>query len=471
MATNFEQLQASRDEAEHIGGSTNGVRTLSKNSHFDRHARKMRVVILGAGFGGTYTAVELERLAKAGDVEVTLVSRDNFYLMTPLLFEAASGSVEARHVVSPVRPLLGTTRFVRAEITHVDFEQRVVTAESCGDRLELPYDQLVIALGGAPRYDLVPGARSALAFKTIEDAIGLRTHVLDVFERATWERDPAERERLLRFVIVGGGLVGVELAGEMSHFLESLRKTYRSIRKEEISLHVLQAAPKLLPELDPSIAAYIDETYAHRGIHVRTSTVVERIEPHEVHLAGGESMSAGTIVYAAGLAVSPIVDGFPLERDRRGRIVTDTTMRSVSHPDVWALGDNAAIPVPDRPGETYPPLAQHAHREARALAKNLVHVAHGEPPEPFAYRSLGMAALLGEKRAIIDVSGVHIRGFFAWWLWRTGYLLRVPGWERRLRLMADWTVALLFPADSAQVRLPVQRDAAVGERPWASRTT
>ncbi len=438
------------------------ARTDSRDSRSDRDPRKARVVILGAGFGGTNVAVALEH---RDDVEVTLVSRDNFYLMTPLLFEAASGSVEARHVVNPIRPLLSKTRFVRAEITHVDFERHLVSVRSGGDDHELPYDQLVVALGGAPRYDLVPGAQHALAFKTIEDAIALRTHVLDMFERATLECEPARRERLLRFVVVGGGLVGVELAGEMQHFLESLRRTYKSIRREEVSVHVLQAASKLVPELDPALGAYVAETYARRGIRVRTGAVVQRIEPRELQLESGERMSAGTIVYAAGLAVSPLVSEFPLERDGRGRIVTDVAMRSVSHGNVWALGDNAAIPVPDQPGKTYPSLAQHAHREATALASNLGRVLDGKAPEPFVYHSLGTAALLGSQRAVIDIAGLHIRGFVAWWLWRTIYLFRVP-WERRLRIIADWTLALMFPADSAQLRMRTQ---AVSEPASSSR--
>jgi NADH:ubiquinone reductase (H+-translocating) len=414
----------------------------------------MKIVILGSGFGGTYVSVELERLwKKRSDVEVTLVSRDNFYLMTPLLFEAASGSVEVRHVVNAIRPLLAKTQFVRAEVTHVDFDRRIVSARSDGgDQHELAYDHLVVALGGAPRYDLVPGARNAFAFKTIENAIELRTHVIDMFERATLERDPALRERLLRFVIVGGGLVGVELAGEMAHFLESLRKTYKTIRRDEVSLYVFQAGPKLLPELDPVLAAYVEKTFVSRGIRVRRNAAVQRIDPEELQLANGESMSAATIVYAAGLAASPFVASLPLERDQRGRIVTDSTMRSVSRGDVWALGDNAAIPVPDQPGQTYPALAQHAHREAQALARNLARVLEGEPPEPFVAHTLGTAALLGNRQAIIQIAGVRIRGFVAWWLWRTVYLFRVP-WERRLRLIADWTVALFFPADSAQLRL------------------
>jgi NADH dehydrogenase len=432
----------------------------------------MKIVILGAGVGGTYTAVELERLAKRrADLDVTLVSRDNFYTMTPLLFEAASGSVEVRHVVSPIRAMLRTTRFVRADVTQVDFAGRVVRArDSAGVVHELPYDQLVVALGGAPRYDLVPGAPNALAFKTIEDAIALRTHVLDAFERAMLERDPARRAEILRIVVVGGGLVGVELAGELSHFVASLRKTYASIAAHEVSVHVIEAAPRLVPELDPVLAAYIERTYARRGIRMHTGTTVERIAPDAVTLAGGETLAAGTIVYAAGLAPNPLVATFPLDRDRRGRIATDETLRSTSHADVWALGDNAAIPVPGQPGQTYPPLAQHAHREAKTLARNLVRVLDGKAPRPFVYESKGTAALLGSYRAVAKIGGVRVRGFVAWWLWRTLYLFRVPGWERRLRVIADWTVGLLFPADSAQVRLPAPAPAAPPVTASASRT-
>jgi NADH dehydrogenase len=455
MATNIGQLHALGNDNPHAEGALEGTLRPLKVSRFIRARKRTKIVILGGGAGGVSVALELERLSRERDLEVTLVSRDNFYLMTPLLFEAASGSVEARHVVNPIRPLLKRTRFMRAEVTHVDFTRRIVSAEgNDGHKVVLSYDQLVVALGGAPRYELVPGARDALAFKTLEDAIELRTRVIDAFERATLERDPALRERLLRFVIVGGGLVGVELAGELGHFLESLRKTYKSIRREEVSLHLLEAGPKLLPELDPAVAGYVEQTFARRGIRVRTGVAVKHIAGRELSLSNGERVSAGTIVYAAGVGVSPLVASFDLERDRRGRIVTDATMQSVSDRAVWALGDNAAIPIPDKPGETYPALLQHAHREAKALAHNLVRVFAGHAPEPYVAKTLGTAALLGKRQAVISVSGVLIRGFVAWSLWRFVFLLRVPSWERRLRLIADWTVAHLFPRDSAQVRLP-----------------
>jgi len=422
-----------------------------------------KIVILGGGFGGANLAVELERLlTKRSDVEVTLVSRDNFYVMTPLLFEAVSGALEARHVVNPIRPLLQKTRFLRAEITGVDLVRRVVSARSSGGEVEhtIPYDEIVVALGGVPRSAFAPGSEHALPFKTIEDAVALRTHIVDAFERASVEEDRARREQLLRFIVIGGGLVGVELAGELSHFLESLRKTYNTIRRDEISLHVLEASPKLAADLDPTLASYIEKTFAQRGIQVRTRSAVIGIGPEELYLRGGELIRASTIVLAAGLAVNPLVASLPVEHDEKGRIVTDATMRSVSHREVWALGDIAAIPFAGQPGKTYPPLAQHAHREAKLLARNIVSVADGKMPAPLVVQTLGTAALIGDGRAVVQLMGLRLHGFGAWWLWRTLALLRVPRWDRRLHLMMDWTTALLFPADSAQLRVAGQGDGA-----------
>ncbi len=416
---------------------------------------RQRIVVVGGGFGGTYTAVHLEKLSRRQPgLEVTLISRDNFYLMTPLLFEAASGRVEPRHAVNPIRPLLRRTRFLGATVTGVDVERKVVHAlDATGEIAHaVPYDQLVLALGSRPNYELVPGSEKAMSFKTISDAIELRNHVINQFERAEIEADLDRRRELLQFVVVGGGLVGVELTGELAGFVRTLRQTYRSVAPSDIGFDLIEAGPRILPELDEALASYASRVLQKAGVRVRVGTSVKRIQSGSrgaIDLPGGEQLRSSTILYAAGNAAHPLVDALPLEKDRKRKLVVDETMRSRSHPDVWALGDCAAIPDPK--GQPYPPLAQHALREAKRLADNLVRVGEGHAPRPFVYSTRGTLALLGDHKGVGRVFGIPVRGLLAWWLWRTYYLFQMPRWERRLRIMIDWTVASFFKPDTAQL--------------------
>ena len=409
-----------------------------------------RVVVVGGGFGGVAVARHLERLRGAsGKVDITLVSRDNFFVLTPLLFEACSGRLELRHCAQPIRPALRRTRFVEAALERVDVERRIVHAVAAeGIAYELPYDQLVVALGAATNVSLIPGSANAFTFKTMADALLLRNHVIERFERADAAPDPALRQRCLTFVIVGGGLVGVELLGELTAFAEDVLRYYPRLRREELRFHLFEAGARILPEVDPKLAEIATRVLRRRGADIRASTPVRSIEPTRVHL-DHESIDAGTLVLAAGIAASAAAMGIPVDHDGRGRIAVDAAMRSRSHPEVWALGDCAAIPGPD--GRPYPALAQHAIREARVLAHNVVAAIDGRAPAPFVYRPLGTMASLGHSRAVAQVLGMRLTGFPAWWLRRTYYLLQMPRWDRRLRIILDWTIALFFRPDITKI--------------------
>ncbi|MFN3432543.1 MAG: NAD(P)/FAD-dependent oxidoreductase, partial [Candidatus Sericytochromatia bacterium] len=425
---------------------------------------KTRIVILGGGFGGVYTALHLEKRFEADPtVEIVLVSRDNYFLMTPLLFEAGSGVLEPRHAVNPIRPLLGSTRFIEAEVDQIDFEGRVIygshTPSHAGDLIEyeLPYDQLVLALGGVTNRRLIPGSERALAFKTLSDAIHVRNHIIDLFEQADVTRDPARQCELMTFVVIGGGLVGVELMGELTEFVSTLLKTYRHVDPSKVRFHLLEAGPKVLAEMDRDLAGYAMETLAHRGVDIRVGVPVTAIEAHAVRL-GDETIRSRTIVLAAGVAANPLLADFPLQQDRKGRLVVDATMRSVDRPEVWALGDCAAIPDPE--GNSYPPLAQHALREAKVLAANIESAMNGGELAPFLYESKGTLASLGHFSGVGKLSPsprfpIKITGFVAWWVWRTYYMMQMPKLERRIRLIIDWTVALFFKNDVAKLDLYV----------------
>jgi NADH dehydrogenase len=418
----------------------------------DASTSKKRIVIVGGGFGGVTTARKLEQMCKhRPDVEIVLVSRDNFVLMTPLLFEVCSGALDVRHCSMPIRAFLRTTRFVETTVQNIDLERRVVHLLDGAETGELAYDQLVLALGGMTNRKMIPGSEHAFTFKALADAFVLRNHVIERFERADVEPDPARKRGQLTFVIIGGGLVGVELFGELTAFADGIAPLYTHVNREEVRFILLEGGDRLMPEIDPKLAAYgTDILRARRGADVRTGTRVQAIEPGKVHVPG-ETIEAETIILAAGIVPSPVVAELPVEKDRHGRIVVDGTMRCPSRPEVWALGDCAVVPAPD--GRPYPSLAQHALREARVLARNIAGVLDGQPPQPFVYNTLGMMGSLGHAKAFGQLLGMRVRGLPAWFVRRTYYLLQMPGWRRRVRIMIDWTFALLFRPDIVKISL------------------
>ena len=440
----------------------------------DSHAAATRILILGGGFGGVYTARHLEKLCKGRpDVEIALVSRDNFLVMTPLLFEVCSGTLDLRHCSFPIRAFLRTTRFGEATVQGIDLERRVVHVVAGGEHGELPYDHLVLALGAMTNQKMIPGSENAFTFKTLADAFLLRNHMIECFERADVEPDPERKRRLLTLAIIGGGLVGVELFGELTAFVDEIAPLYRHVSREDVRFVLLQAGDRIMPEIDRKLADYGARVLGgRRGAEIRTHAPVRAIEPGKIHLTD-ETIEAETIVLAAGIVPNPVVAGLPVEKDKRGHIVVDGTMRCKSHPEVWALGDCAMIPAPD--GKPYPDLAQHALREAKVLARNIDTVLSGRPPQPFVYSTLGMMGSLGHSRAFGQLLKLRVHGVPAWFVRRTYYLLQMPGWSRRLRIMIDWTFALLFRPDIVKVSLDSEtvsllREATAGTVPENGRT-
>jgi NADH:ubiquinone reductase (H+-translocating) len=417
----------------------------------------MRIVVLGGGFGGVATVRRLERvLRRRADVEITLVSRENFFMLTPLLFEACSGRLELRHCAQPIRAALQRARFIEATVESVDVERQLVRAVAPeGGSYVLPYDHLVVALGASTNDGLIPGSSNALTFKTMADALVLRNHLIGCFERADAAADAALRSECLMVVVIGGGLVGVELVGELTAFADDVLRFYPRIRRNEVGFRLFEAGPRILPEIDAKLATTAARVLQRRGVDIQVSTAVRSIETERVRLEN-DTIEAGTIVLTAGIVPSAVASAISVVRDPRGRIAVDATMRSRSHPQVWALGDCAAIPGPD--GRPYPALAQHAVREARHLADNIRAVLDGRAPSPFMFRSLGTMASLGHTRAVARVFGVRLAGFAAWWLRRTYYLFQMPRWDRRLRIVLDWTVALFFRPDITRVELRVERE-------------
>jgi NADH dehydrogenase len=417
-----------------------------------RQPSRTRIVILGGGFGGVYTARHLETLLKhRPDVEIVLVSRDNFLLMTPLLFEVCSGILDLRHCCFPIRAFLRTTRFAEGTVRDIDLQRRVIHLTAAAESSELTYDQLVLALGAMTNREMIPGSEHAFTFKTLADAILLRNHFIERFEQADVETDPNRRRRLLTFAIIGGGLVGVELFGELTAFADGILSLYKHVSRDEVRVVLLQGADRIMPEIDPTLATYgLRELAKRRGADIRTKTHVRSIEPGKVHLVE-ETIEAETIILAAGIVPNSVVSSLPVERDKHGRIVVNGTLRCESHAELWALGDCASVPAAD--GKPYPRLAQHALREAKVLARNIVGALNGQSPRPFIYDTLGMMGSLGHSKAFGQLLRIRVYGFVAWLVRRTYYLLQMPGWSRRLRIVIDWTFALFFSPDVAKISL------------------
>lgn len=421
------------------------------------------MIVLGGGFGGAYAAQRLStRLPK--DWDLTVVDRNNFLLFYPLLVEAGVGSLEARHVVVPIRNFIKRGEFLMAEILSVDLQGRSVTLKVVGGDGErrLPFDHLVIAVGSATRFPPVPGLKEhALQLKSLADGIDLRDRGIRLLELANTVEDPRERAAILRVVIVGANFTGVEFAGEYQDFLIAASRAYKNVRKEEIGVVLVEMSERILGALEPSLAQYAHEHLARRGLDIRTKTTVTEVAERHVVLNTGERLEAYTTVWCAGIAPSPLLDrmeGIP--RNEQGYIDCGPDLRVVGRDDVWAVGDIATIL--DREGNPYPATTQNATREGALCADNVLHAIQGEPTRPFEYGGLGSLAALGCRTAVANVFGIRIPGFLAWFLYRTVYLFKMPSCLRRIRIMMDWTADLFLRAEPVQ--LGIRRAAPESER-------
>ena len=418
---------------------------------------RRRVVILGGGFGGVSAARRFEQLLPWTPwLDVTLVSQRNHLLFTPMLAEVAAGSVEAGNVGVPLRAACPRTRFRRAEVLGVDPDRRVVHLRR-GDALEtLPYDHLVLALGAVPNFRDLPGvAANALTLATLEDARRLRDHVLGRLEQADHEPDPAERRRWLTFVVAGGGFAGTEAVASLFDLVHSVLRYFPHVRAGEPRFLLVHSRERILPELGDRLAGYASGKLVARGIELRLGVTVAGADADGVRLSDGEWVAARTLIWAAGTRPSPVslVTG-PQGSVRQavpggGAVPVDRTLRVRGTGDIWAVGDCARVPDLSRRGTTCPPTAQHAVRQGRAVADNVIAAMTGAAPEPFRSRGLGFLVPLGRQSAAAELRGLRFSGLPAWLLWRGVYLWKLPGPQKRLRVLLDWTVELLFPRDIA----------------------
>jgi NADH dehydrogenase len=422
-----------------------------------------QVVIAGGGFGGFYAARALERLLPAQSARVTLVNDANFLLYTPLLPGAAGATLDPRHVVVPLRSQLRRTDLVIGQVTGGDPARRIVGVERIdGEALELSYDHLVVALGSVSRTLPIPGlAEHATGLKSLSDATALRNQVLRSLDIAESIEDPQRRAEHLGFVFVGAGYAGVEGLAELQDFAAQAIELYPRCRAQGMRWVLVEARARIMQEVPATLSRFAEGELRGRGIEVLTDTTLREVTERQATLSDGRAIAARTVVWTAGVKPSPAVGRLGLPLDREGRVLVDRTRRvdPALRPappgpgphrgagEVWALGDCAAVPDSSRGGKPCPPTAQHAIRQGRLVARNIAATLAGGTPRNFRYRTKGVVAELGRNKAVAITLGIRWRGFPAWLIARTYHLLLMPGFGRRLRLLADWNVALLFGRD------------------------
>lgn len=411
-----------------------------------------RILILGSGFGGLYTAMHLEKkLRRHAGVEITLVNRENFFLFTPMLHEVAAGDLDLTHIVNPVRKLLRRTHFFNGDIKRIDLKERRVVVAHADDNHdhELSYDYLVLALGSVTNFYNLPGlAENALTMKSLSDAIRLRSRLIKNLEEADSECACDDRSRLLTVVVVGGGFAGVETVASVNDFVREAIEFYPKLTEEELRIVLIEATDVILPELGPQLGAYARKKLARRGVQFLMNTAVKSVSNDEVNLSDGTSLKTNMLVWTAGVSPNPLLNMLDCSKER-GRLVTNEFLEVDSFPGVWTLGDCAAVPDPAT-GKSCPPTAQHAIRQGKIVAENIVATIKGGQRRRFEFKTIGALASIGKRTGVARIMGVNFSGFIAWWLWRTIYLSKLPRFEKKVRVALDWALDLLFSKDLVQ---------------------
>ena len=458
-----------------LGGSVSLVssaveRRYDHNRREDRFPdKKEQIVVLGGGFAGLTAAEELEdRFGPDPTVDITLVSKTNAILFTPMLAEVAAGSVEPTHITSPLRTSLRRTRVIQAEVTDIDVEDQHIRLDTdrrpsespkevresrrstSATHNELSYDHLVLAVGSVPdRKGIDERGDFAFDFKTLRDAIRLRNHVIDCFERAERTEDADLREVLVTFVIAGGGFAGAELAGALNDFVRGMLVHYPDIPREEVNVVVVHSRERIMPELSASLAEYALERMRERGVEFALETYVEDANDGVVSLSDGGEIRTETLVWTAGTRPNPLIKSLELPQTDAGTLIVDTDLSVSGRNGLWAAGDCAAV-RDAATGERYPNTAEHAVRGAEVVAANIHVDVTGRERTEIEYQSPGSLAVIGYQSACAELWGIRFAGLFAWSLWRIVYLLKLPGTERKIRVLVDWIIEILFQRDIVQ---------------------
>ena len=428
------------------------IRLSNVVEEIDGKTKKTQIVIVGGGFAGVEVARYLDRTAaKRSDVEVTLISRDNFALFTPMLHEVAAGDLEPAHICNPLRRLLRRVTTLGADVKVIDLPKRRLTISYGiqGFSRELRFDHLVLALGSETNYLEIPGvAEHALGIKSLGDAVLLRAGVISRLEVASVEPDPSRRKRMLTFVIAGGGFAGVETVGAINDLARESLPHYGRIDPREVRVVLIHGGAVILPELGETLGVYAQEKLRRRLVEIKLRTRVIAYSDGAVHCDDREKIPADTLIWAAGVSPSPLLKEIPCEL-QKGRIVVDATLEVPGFPGLWAVGDCAAIT--DRTSKLpYPPTAQHALREGRRAGKNINARLKGKPTTPFVYKAPGQLASIGRRTGVASIFGLKFSGTLGWVLWRSVYLMKLPRFEKKLRVGMQWAFDVIFERDLGQ---------------------
>ncbi len=408
-----------------------------------------RILVVGGGYVGLYTALRLGSKLQRDEATVTVVDPRSYMTYQPFLPECGAGSIQPRHTVVPLRQTLRRAEVVTGWVTGVEHARKVATVQPLeGEAYEIPYDVLVMALGSVPRTLPIPGlADWATGFKNVEEAIQLRNRVLECLDIAETATDPEIRERNLTFVFVGGGYAGVEALAEIEDLARYATRYLRNVSPDDLRFVLVEASGRILPEVGEDMGRWTVEQLRERGIDVRLETRLESTVDGVVELSDATTMRSDTVVWTAGVRPHPVLEATDLPLDERGRLVCGSDLRVLDVPDAWGAGDCAAVPDLTNPGSLCSPSAQHAVRQAKVLADNVVATMRGFDPRDYAHRHNGSVASLGLYKGVAQVRGVRIKGFPAWFLHRTYHMTKVPTVRRKVSVVADWTIAFLFKRD------------------------
>jgi len=422
-------------------------------------ASKKQIVILGGGFGGVYTARALERLLGPDEADVCLINRENYLVFQPMLPEVISGSIALMDVVCPIRRLCPRTHLVMREVQEIDLKNRTVIV-SPGFRpraKKIPFDYLVIALGEVPNFYGMPGMiENARAFRTLADAIALRNHVIHVLEEADVEDDPDLRRKLLTFVVGGGGFSGVELVAELNAFVTSVKRNYLRLQNEQVRCVLIHSRGRILPEMAEPLAIFAQKILTKRGVEIVLNDRLVAATSEKAILKSGLEIPSKTIISTVPSTSPEVLQKLDCAKDKGSLLVSSQLELEGYEGLVWALGDCASIKTAS--GKAVPPTAQHATREATTCALNIAAAIRGGQASGFAFEGLGTLGSLGHGSAVAQIFGLKISGLLAWFLWRSIYLMKMPGIKSKLRISLDWFVYLLFPPDLAQTRIDREPD-------------
>ncbi|MGX9886535.1 NAD(P)/FAD-dependent oxidoreductase [Streptomyces sp. NPDC002276] len=418
---------------------------------------RARILVVGGGYVGMYTALRLQKKLKReirrGQVEITVVSPDPYMTYQPFLPEAAAGSISPRHVVVPLRRVLDRCRVVIGEATAIDHAKRTATLSTLATEEEgtgteeLSYDELVLAPGSISRTLPIPGlAEHGIGFKTVEEAIGLRNHVIEQLDIASSTRDPAIRDAALTFVFVGGGYAGVEALGELEDMARYAVRYYHNVQADDMKWILVEASNRILPEVGEEMGTYTVTQLRRRNIQVLLETRLASCADRVAVLDDGQRFPTRTLVWTAGVKPHPVLAAtdFPLTAHGRLKCTPELTIEGATR--AWAAGDAAAVPdvTADAPGTETAPNAQHAVRQAKVLGDNIAHSLRGEPLQTYAHKYVGSVASLGLHKGVAQVYGRKLKGYPAWFMHRVYHLSRVPTFNRKARVLAEWTLAGLF---------------------------